>query len=207
MAEKYAETVQTIRPCRPEDLDAMRTICIETSSLPLQKEQDRQFLLLMYCDPYVMYAAADCFVAVDADDRPVGYILCAADTRRFFRTFRKETLPMIDRLGLRYAVTARGICAQQVLCTVFAPAHLHIDLLAAVRRKGVGTALMQTLKAHLAQQGIGRVTLTCGSSNESAICFYRRNRFQTILKGFGACVMRADTKPEDARHGDCNHQQ
>ena len=193
MSEKETKAAWTVRPCSAKDLDAMRAVCIETSSLPLRDARDREFLLLMYCDPYVTYAAKDCFVAVDTEDRAVGYILCAANTRQFFRTFRKHVLPKIDRLGLRYAVQARGVCAQQVLCTVFAPAHLHIDLTASVRRKGVGTALMNTLKAHLAEKGIDRVELTCGSGNKAAIRFYQHNAFKILLKGFGACVMRSET--------------
>lgn len=185
-------TRRTVRPCEQRDLDAMREICTETSSLPLRDWRDRQFLLLMYCDPYVAYSE-DCFVAVDAADRPVGYILCAADTRRFCRDFRKNVLPRICRLGRRYAIMARGVIAVQEMSAVFAPAHLHIDLTAAARRKGIGTALMRTLKAHLAEQGISRVMLTCGSGNKPAIAFYKKNGFRIIFRGFGECVMRADT--------------
>ena len=192
MRENTGASGWTIRPCEKRDLDAMRAICTETSSLPLRDWRDRQFLLLTYCDPYVTYTE-DCFVAVDAADRPVGYMLCASDTRRFCRDFRENVLPRIGMLGRRYAVMARGICAVQELSAVFAPAHLHIDLTADARRKGIGTALMDTLKAHLAEQGIGRVTLTCGSGNKPAIAFYKKNGFRVIFKGFGECVMRAGT--------------
>ncbi len=181
-----------IRPYEERDLDAMREICAETSSLPLRDWRDSQFLLLTYCDPYVAYTE-DCFVAVDEADRPVGYILCASDTRRFCRDFRENIIPRIDRLGLRYSVMARGICAVQEMSAVFAPAHLHIDLTADARRKGTGTALMDTLKAHLAERGIGRVMLTCGSGNKPAVAFYRKNGFRVVFRGFGECVMRADT--------------
>ena len=181
-----------IRPCRAGDLDAARAICEETSSIALRDEKDRRFLLLTFCDPYVRYAP-DSFVAADADDRPVGYVFCAADTRRFFRAFRKNVLPEIARLGPRYGVMGCGVCVQQTLCSLFAPAHLHIDLTASVCRKGVGTALIGTLKAHLAAQGISRVVLTVNQENVSAIRFYEKNGFKPIIRAFGACVMRADT--------------
>ena len=184
----------TIRPAAERDLAAMREICAETSTLPLRNQKDLQFLLLTYCDAYVKYTS-DCFVAVDAADRPVGYILCAADTRRFCRAFRKNTAPQIARLGLRYAAAARGVAFMQALGAVFAPAHLHIDLTASVRRQGIGAALMRTLKAHLAAQGVRRVVLTCGSRNAPAIAFYRKNGFRLLLRGFGECLMRADTDP------------
>ena len=193
MAETNTDFVWTVRPCRAGDLDAMRAICEETSTIGLRDEKDRQFLLLTFCDAYVLYAE-DCFVAVDADDRPVGYILCAADTRRFFRAFRKNVLPQIVHLGPRYAVMARGVCFRQILCASFAPAHMHIDLTARARRRGIGTALIRTLKTRLAAQGVSRVVLAVSRENEAAIRFYEKNGFRKIFGAFGADVMRAETE-------------
>ncbi|MBQ6066084.1 MAG: GNAT family N-acetyltransferase [Clostridia bacterium] len=192
MPEERTELTWTIRPCSARDLDAARAICEETSSIELRDEKDRRFLLLTFCDPYVLYAP-DGFVAVDADDRPVGYVFCAAHTRQFFRTFRKKVLPELTRLGPRYGIMGCGVCVQQTLCSLFAPAHLHIDLTASARRRGIGTELIGTLKAHLAQQGISRVVLTVSQSNASAVRFYKKNGFRPILKAFGAYVMRAET--------------
>ncbi len=197
MPEKQETDGWTIRRCAERDLEAMREICIETSSLPLRDERDRRFLLLTYCDAYVRLTS-DCFVAADAADRPVGYILCAADTRRYRRAFRKTVLPQIDRLGPRYALAARGVSVMQAFGALFAPAHLHIDLTASARRKGIGTALMKTLKAHLAAQGIRRVVLTCGSGNTAAIAFYRKNGFRRLLRGFGESLMRSETGTGEA---------
>ena len=182
-----------IRPCAARDLEALRAICEETSSIGLRSQKDRRYLLLTFCDPYVLYSA-DCFVATDPDDRPVGYVLCAADTRRFFRTFRKKVLPEIARLGPRYGLAAFGVCLQQMVCAVFAPAHLHIDLTASVRRRGVGSALIGTLRVHLAAQGVARVQLTVNGDNAAAIRFYEKNGFKTVVRAFGGRVMRADCR-------------
>lgn len=192
MSEERMGFFRTVRPCREGDLDAARAICEETSSIELRDEKDRRFLLLTFCDPYVRYAP-DSFVAADADDRPVGYVFCAADTRRFFRVFRRNVLPELTRLGLRYGVMGRGVCVQQTLCSMFAPAHLHIDLTASARRRGIGSELIRTLKAHLAAKGISRVVLTVSQKNVSAIRFYEKNGFRPLFKAFGACVMRSDT--------------
>jgi ribosomal protein S18 acetylase RimI-like enzyme len=167
----------------------MREICIETSSMPLRDDKDRQLLLLMFCDSYVELTS-DCFVAVDENDRPLGYILCTTDTCRFFRDFRENVLPRIKELGFKYSVTARGMVFLHKMCVIFAPAHLHIDLTESARRKGIGTALMNTLKEYLSEQGINRVQLTRASKNTAAIGFYKKNGFRTVFKGFGSCVMR-----------------
>ena len=191
MSEEKTEA-WTIRPCRAQDLDALRAICEETSSIELRNEKDRQFLLLTFCEAYVLYAA-DCFVAADENDRPVGYVFCASDTRRFFRVFRKQILPQIARLGFRYALLGYGICVQQTLCSVFAPAHLHIDLTESARPKGDGSALMKTLKTHLSGKGVARVGLTVNRKNVSAVRFYKKNGFKPVCRALGAYVMRAQT--------------
>ena len=194
MTNKNRYTIAySIRPARIDDLDAMREICIETSSMPIRDENDRQLLLLTFCDSYVSFTS-DSFVAVDENDRPVGYILCASDTRKFFRLYKENVLPQIAELGFRYSVMARSMCSLHKMCRIFAPAHLHIDLTESARRKGAGTALMNTLKEHLAGQGIKSVQLTCGSDNKAARIFYKRNGFKTVFRGFGSCVMRAKTE-------------
>lgn len=186
-------TIQyTVRPANTDDLEAMREICIETSSLPLRDEKDRLFLLLSYCDPYLSFG--ECFVALDENSRVIGYILCATNTREFLKLFIKNIQPQISKLGLKYALTSRGSIAAQKLLLPLAPAHLHIDLTESARRKGVGTALINTLKEHLSARGIDRVQLTCGSKNTAAISFYKRNGFKTVVRCFGAYVMRSETK-------------
>ena len=194
MPEEKKEFTYTIRRCEPRDLNVLRDICEETSSIALNTEKDRRFLLLTFCDPYVKYASGSSFVAVDENDRPVGYLFCAADTKAFFKTFRKNVLPEIARLGPKYAVMGWGVCTAQTFCARFAPAHLHIDLTAAARRRGVGTALMDTLKAHLAAQGIERVSLSVSGKNAAAIRFYEKNGFRTLFKAFGENLMRAEVK-------------
>ena len=193
MPEETAGLVYTIRPCRAEDLDALRDICEETSSIALTDENARGFLLLTFCDGYVRFATGDSFVAVDGDGRPVGYIFCAADTRAFFRDFRRHILPEIRRLGPRYGVMARAVCFQQRVNSLIAPAHMHIDLTASARRQGVGTALIGTLKAHLAAKGVRRLVLSVSKKNVSAIRFYQKNGFRILIRAFGVRVMRAQT--------------
>ena len=192
MADRKNAIQYTIRPANTDDLEAMREICIETSSLPLRDEKDRLFLLLSYCDPYVSYG--DCFVAVDGNGRVTGYILCAPNTREFLKLFIKNIQPQISKLGLKYALMSCSSIAAQKLLLPFAPAHMHIDLTEAARRQGIGTALINTLKERLSGQGINRIQLTCGSKNTAAISFYKHNGFKTAAKCFGAHVMFAETK-------------
>ena len=141
----------------------------------------------------MLLSAENCFVAADDEDRAVGYILSAPDSRIFLRRFKKEVMPEIRSLGFSYFVKAKANCAAERLCNLISPAHLHIDLTASIRRQGVGTELMKTLKAHLSEMGVTSVRLACGSDNKAAISFYKKSGFKTIFKGFGACLMKSKT--------------
>ena len=191
--EEKTEFVYTIRPCRAEDLEALRAICEETSTIALNSEKDRRFLLLTFCDAYVRFARDSSFVAADENGRPLGYLFCAADTKAFFKSFRKHVLPEISSLGPKYAVMGRGVCMMQTFFARFAPAHMHIDLTAAARRRGIGSALIGTLKAHLAARGIERLGLSVSKKNVYAIRFYEKNGFRLLIRAFGENLMRAET--------------
>ena len=193
MPEEKTEFTYTIRPCRAEDLEALRAICEETSTIALNSEKDRRFLLLTFCDAYVRFARDSSFVAADENDRPLGYLFCAADTKAFFKAFRKHVLPEIARLGPKYAVMGRGVCMMQTFCARFAPAHIHIDLTAAARRKGIGSALIAAMKRELAARGIMRVSLSVSRKNTAAIRFYEKNGFCSLIRAFGENLMRAET--------------
>ena len=70
----------TIRPYNKKDYRYVQDICIATSALADEDTPvNRAFLTALYCDYYVDYQPEVCFVAVDDDDIPVGYVLCAAD--------------------------------------------------------------------------------------------------------------------------------
>ena len=64
-----------IRPCRPSDREAIRDICIRTATIPVRTQTERLYLWTMYCDCYTEQFSEYCFVAADAQDTPVGYIL------------------------------------------------------------------------------------------------------------------------------------
>ena len=179
----------TIRPCEKEDLQALRSICEETSTIPCETDAQKAFLHYVFCDPYVETQTEHCFVAVDEQNTPIGYILCAPDTRAFLDVFRREYLPKIDRLGLHFGLQARAAqFVHAALCKTF-PAHLHIDLSGPARHRGTGTALMNALKAHLASMGIHTLFLSCAAKNETAVRFYLRNGFVCVATLFGAKLL------------------
>ena len=70
----------TIRPYSKKDFRYVQDICMATSVLSDEDSpSNRAYLCALYCDYYLDNQPEFCFVAVDEDDVPVGYILCAAD--------------------------------------------------------------------------------------------------------------------------------
>ena len=182
----------TIRAFQPTDLPRLREICLETSSFKRSDEKTTTFLYLMFCDYYALCEPENVFVAVDETDTAQGYILCAADFKTYQKRFRFFFQPQCDRLGPYFAGIVRGEMFVHGLFAGRYPAHLHIDLSENARHQGVGTQLMETLKAHLKAQGCPGLMLSCGEKNKNAVQFYLRNGFQIRTKIAGSCVMTCD---------------
>ncbi|MCL2043630.1 MAG: GNAT family N-acetyltransferase [Treponema sp.] len=60
------------------------------------------------------------------------------------------------------------------------PAHLHIDLLPNIQRKGIGRILINTLFDELTQKKVSGLYLNVGSSNTGAIIYYKKMGFSII---------------------------
>lgn len=175
----------TIRPYQPKDFERMRKICYETSS-GFESEKGRIALFATYCDYYVNEEPDHCFVAVNENDEAIGYIICAPDSERYERVFMEKYAPRLKKASpVRYFFHL----VNEWLCRKVKedyPAHLHIDILEQGQRKGLGTALMDTLTAHLKDIGVKGVYLTCGSSNVKGVNFYKKYGFKVLSERFGS---------------------
>lgn len=182
----------SIRKYEEKDKELLRDICIKTSKLPVETEDQRKFLTLMYNDYYTEVEGRNCFVAVDENDVAVGYILCAENYARYSKIFRKFYLPEIKKLGMSYYIMAIGEMAGHLLYSKKYPAHLHIDILDICQGQGVGTRLMNELKSHLKSKNIPALMLSCGGDNTMAVKFYKKNNFKVIKNLAGSYIMGID---------------
>lgn len=183
------EAVITIRKYEDKDKQSCRNICHETSAFDLKDPKMKTFLDLMYNDYYTEVEGENCFVAVNENDEAVGYLLCAKDFDSYYKTFRKNYLPKIDKLGLKYSIMARSEIFIHKAFSKKYKAHLHIDLLDVCRHQGTGSKLMKELKSHLADNGCHSLMLSCGYDNKNAIAFYKRNGFFKAANVFGSYIM------------------
>jgi ribosomal protein S18 acetylase RimI-like enzyme len=181
-----------IRKYEEKDKELLRDICIKTSRLPIETDDQRKFLTLMYNDYYTEVESENCFVAVDENDVAVGYILCAENYSRYSKIFRKFYLPEIKKLGMNYYIMAMGEMAAHLLYSKKYPAHLHIDILDVCQGQGVGTRLMNELKNHLKNKRVPALMLSCGGDNKMAVKFYKKNNFKVIKNLAGSYIMAID---------------
>ena len=151
-------------------------ICIETGSKDnLVNREHHDFTLLMYCDPYLDYGR--CFVLLDEEERPQGYILCAEDGRQFikdmepyFREIKEKAPSFAGRCDLR----------EYEKYVDEYPAHLHIDIRESYTGNGRGSALMNTLLESLQKDKVRGIMVGVGADNQRAYHFYQKMGFHIL---------------------------
>ncbi|HZS35116.1 MAG TPA: hypothetical protein VFC42_17255 [Methylomirabilota bacterium] len=185
------------RAASAADWEAVRTLCCLTGDAGDPVDAARWPLFAeLWIGPYQRLAPAWTYVA-DVGDRIAGYLTGCPDTRAFERARRWHvTLPLLLRLALgryrwnadarRFARRALGLRrpAEARLAEARAarlldryPAHLHMNVGAASRGRGIGAALLTRFLGDLVSTGIGGVHLLCGPGPRA---FYLRAGFAEL---------------------------
>lgn len=182
--------VITIRPYEKKDFRYIQDICFETSWLKDKPDYtNRAVVCAMYCDYYLDNEPEYCFVAVDENDVPVGYNLCAVDLDTYREQMTENYLQMVRKLsGSDYYRYAAEIKLEQRYIKQGYTAHLHVDILEEYQRQGVGTKLLETLENKLTQASVEGLYLVCGVKNQAARDFYEKRGFIDI-DYFTGCVV------------------
>ncbi|WP_405589661.1 GNAT family N-acetyltransferase [Streptomyces sp. NBC_01190] len=185
-----------VRPYRPADLPALYDICLRTGNAGADAtadypEGDRELLGANFAAPYAVLEPELTFVVDDGQGQAVGYVLGTGDTAGFAKRFREEWLPTVaDRWP---APTGEPATPSEVMAWLLHtpermvqpelaayPAHLHIDVLPAFQRGGLGRALMERFLGALAGRGVPAVHLGVLTANVRARPFYDRLGFHEI---------------------------
>jgi ribosomal protein S18 acetylase RimI-like enzyme len=190
-----------IRPYQAHDLDALHDICLKTGDSGADGTHlyaDPRILGEIYAAPYGVLQPDLAFVAQD-DQGVAAYVVGAADTRAFEARLEAAWWPAVRARHANPRGTPRdGWTLDQWRAyqihrpfptpqTVVdaAPAHLHINLLPRLQGQGMGKALIETLLAALAAQGVGRVHLGCNADNNRALRFYDIYGFRRLALADG----------------------
>ena len=199
-----------IRPYRPDDLDDLYRVCLQTANNggdATDLFEDPRLPGHVYAAPYALFEPSLAFVAEDPAGVG-GYVVAALDSRAFeqrlerdwwpaLRTSHPEPSPQLAKdLPLQEQRTLHNIHhpwrADPDLVERF-PSHLHIDLLPRLQGRGLGRQLIAALATALRGQGSPGVHLHVGHSNQRAAGFYHHVGF-TELPATGVHIFAMDLK-------------
>lgn len=180
----------TIRPYSKKDFRYVQDICMATSSLADKDNPlNRSCVCSLYCDYYLDNQPEFCYVAVDDNDVPIGYVLCSADCDDYLVKMDDMYLPLVRKVnsGEFFKFNALNRVVQRYIRQGYT-AHLHIDILEEYQSQGLGTELIETLCAKLKDCNVEGLYLICGLKNASARAFYEKLGFEDIDYITGAVV-------------------
>jgi len=187
-----------LRPYRPEDLDALYAICLQTGdaskdATPLHS--DPQLVGHIYSAPYGVLEPENVFVAED-DAGVAGYVVGTHDSNRFAERLEREWWPA---LRARYADTtgmtesdrdriAAIMRPEKTPADIVAgyPAHIHMNLLSRLRGQRVGTRLLDMWVEQAKAAGVSGIHLGASASNSGGIAFWTRSGFTPLREEPGA---------------------
>lgn len=180
----------TIRPYDKKDFRYIQDICMATSALANDDTPiNRAMLCAMYCDYYLDNQGDHCFVAVDENDIPVGYVLCAVDVGNYDEQMSEHYLLLVRKISSKhfFEYNAEIKIAERYVRSGYT-AHLHIDILSDYHRQGIGTELIKALENHLKEMFVEGIHIVCSSKNKTACAFYEKMGYQDIDYIVGAIV-------------------
>ena len=170
----------TIRPYQSKDKENVRFVHLNSEGPYKSSKRGINFGLAVYCDYYIEKEPENCFVAVDENDRAIGYIISTENFDKFYPVFVDEYYTRIKKWEFRRRKSAlRSVIPHEKYKEEY-PAHLHIDILPEYQHMGLGTKLMNALCDHLRQKGIKGVMFTVWHKNHNAIKFYEKYGFKLI---------------------------
>ncbi|WP_426593583.1 GNAT family N-acetyltransferase [Cellulomonas sp. McL0617] len=193
----------TIRPFHASDLAALYRVCLLTGDASADATdlyRNPDLLGHLYAGPYPIADPGLTFVVVD-DLGVGGYVVATADSYRFERWLDTSWFPVLraqhalvgdPRDGTRDHELIRQIhefvpADKAVFHTH--PAHMHIDLLPRLQRRGLGRRLIESLGDTLRDRGVPGLHLGVDARNEGGIAFYDRIGFQDAGPSGGARLL------------------
>ncbi|MEA4812455.1 MAG: GNAT family N-acetyltransferase [Anaerolineaceae bacterium] len=200
-----------IRPAKPEDLAAVRDICLKTSKAGLDGTAlylHPEALWAVYADPYLVYSPQTCFVAEDGEG-VCGYTFSALDAEAMLDWALEQWLPPFQEKFPLLSAEERTEADEAMIRLIHQPwpildfvrdypSELHIDILPRAQKRGIGKKLIQRLLEKLAGLGSKGVFFGVDGSNQNAQGFYRHMGFEDLMIfPNSACLMGMKLQPKN----------
>jgi GNAT superfamily N-acetyltransferase len=193
----------TLRPFEPDDLEVLYAISLATGDAggdASRLHDDPRLIGHIYSAPYALLAPDLAVVAADGAG-VAGYVVGALDTAAWEERLERDWWPKLRREyrdpggGPREAWTADQRRAFVIhhpgrtppALTDAYPAHIHLNLLPRVQRRGVGSALLDAWLRLAAARGAGAAHVGVNRGNAGGLRFWEARGFTTLtLEGLAA---------------------
>ena len=186
--------MQNIRKALPQDLPYLYAIALKTAFAGLDGTEyyhDPYCVGHYYAAPYLFFESDLCFIALDENNTPSGYIVGTSDTRAFNEWMQHDWLPVLQD-QYKQVSNFSSEAEQKMIRTLLKgpgegiwqnmgyPAHLHIDILPHLQGKGLGKSLMEMFCSEVKKTGAHGIHLGVDGRNTRAYGFYERMGFSIL---------------------------
>ncbi len=185
-----------VRPYRPGDAEAVHRLGAETAFYGAPVEHildDRRLFVDVFMRPYTTSCADACWIA-EVNGAVAGYLTGCLDTARAAPIFRRALIETAGRALLgRYRIGRRtlragfGFILEQMTrrtrpdLRVY-PAHLHLNVAAPFRGRGLGRMLLAAFLGQCRAAGVAGVHLTTSDQNTAALHLYAQFGFVVLAR-------------------------
>lgn len=180
----------TLRPYRPDDLEALYDICLVTGNAGQDASalhNDGKLVGHIYSAPYGVIEPAQAIVAED-DEGVAGYIVGTFDTDAFAAKLERDWWPALRAQYADPALELTDADRQRVAAIMRPhqdppelvaeyPAHIHMNLRWRLRGQGVGMALLRRWVEQARAAGVKGIHLGASASNAGGIAFWQKGGF------------------------------
>lgn len=144
----------------------------------------RELMHATFCDYYLQKEVESCFIAINEEDKAIGYILCARkyDRKKIDDYLNEKQMDHLDELLIPCMSLYEAYQGEY-------DAHLHINVLPEYQRAGIGTDLMNTLLQYLKDENCNGVMLGVALKNEKGNNFYNKCGFTLLNSNEQANIM------------------
>ncbi|TAJ97242.1 MAG: GNAT family N-acetyltransferase [Reyranella sp.] len=186
-----------IRPFREGDLDACYAISLATGHAGGDAShlyRDPKIMGHIYIAPYALLEPALCFVAQDRDG-VAGFVAGVVDTAAWEERLDRDWWPSLrrqyaDPIGVspgeqtadqRRASMIHHPTATPAEIVTRYPAHLHMNLLPRLQRRGLGSLLLGTWLAAARTRGARSFHIGVNRMNTGAMGFWTKRGFAPLM--------------------------
>nr|WP_314260672.1 GNAT family N-acetyltransferase [uncultured Devosia sp.] len=186
----------TLRPYRPDDLEALYAICLQTGDSGQDasaQHHDPKAVGHLYAAPYGVLEPEHAFVAED-EEGVAGYIVGTFDTADFEERLESAWFPPLrqhyagispaslqpaDRMRIE-AIMSPSTNPAEIVARY--PAHIHMNLLPRLRGQKVGTGLLKLWLDAAKAAGVSGIHLGANSKNAGGVAFWSKSGFQPVAE-------------------------